>query len=321
MKASFMVAALAVVGLMGLGAVAQAQELEEVTVAIGQGGKWDASLPQLGLDKGIFEKHGLKLDILYTEGGGETQQIVISGSADIGVSVGTQGVIGAFAKGAPIRIIGSAANGDDAFYYVRADSSINSMSDLKGETLAYSRNGSSTHTFALGFVNLLGVDAEPVATGGPPGTLTSVMSGQVDVGWSAPPFALEQLNKGEIKKIGSSTDLPSVKDHTVRLIVTNLRTLEERPDVVTKFMEAYRETVEWAYSGDEALEAYAKLANLDIDVARTVRDDFDDRDYINPDVMLGVGDLMKEAVEFKYIDEPLTKEQLDQLIMIKGWKM
>ena len=321
MKASFMVAALAVVGLMGLGAVAQAQELEEVTVAIGQGGKWDASLPQLGLDKGIFEKHGLKLDILYTEGGGETQQIVISGSADIGVSVGTQGVIGAFAKGAPIRIIGSAANGDDAFYYVRADSSINSMSDLKGETLAYSRNGSSTHTFALGFVNLLGVDAEPVATGGPPGTLTSVMSGQVDVGWSAPPFALEQLNKGEIKKIGSSTDLPSVKDHTVRLIVTNLRTLEERPDVVTKFMEAYRETVEWAYSCDEALEAYAKLANLDIDVARTVRDDFDDRDYINPDVMLGVGDLMKEAVEFKYIDEPLTKEQLDQLIMIKGWKM
>ena len=50
-----------------------AEDLKKVTVAIGQGGKWDSSLPQLGLDKGIYKKHGLELDILYTQGGGETQ--------------------------------------------------------------------------------------------------------------------------------------------------------------------------------------------------------------------------------------------------------
>ena len=305
--------------LGGIGA-AGAQDLEKVTVAIGQGGKWDASIPQLGLDQGIFKKHGLDLDILYTQGGGETQQIVISGSADIGIAVGTQGAMGAYGKGAPIRIIGSAANGDDAFYYVKADSPINSMKDLDGETLAYSRNGSSTHSFALGFVNLLDVKAEPVATGGPPSTLTSVMSDQVDVGWSAPPFGLKQLNEGQIKIIATSADLPSVKDHTVRLIITNLKTLDERPEVVEKFMQGYRDTVEWAYSGDEALEAYAKLADVDLAVARRVRDEFDTREYIDPDVMLGVGDLMKEAVEFKYLDKPLTDEQRNELILIKGWK-
>ncbi len=55
-------------------------------------------------------------------------------------------------------------------------------------------------------------------------------------------------------------------------------------------------------------------------MARRVRDEFDTREYIDPDVMLGVGDLMKEAVEFKYLDKPLTDEQLNELILIKGWK-
>jgi len=49
--------------------------------------------------------------VFYTSGGGETQQAVISGSADIGVSPGTLGVLGAFAKGAPIRIISGSATG------------------------------------------------------------------------------------------------------------------------------------------------------------------------------------------------------------------
>ena len=37
-----------------------------------------------------------------------------------------------------------------------------------------------------------------VATGGAPGTLTQVMSGQIDVGWSVPPFVLQQLADGKL---------------------------------------------------------------------------------------------------------------------------
>lgn len=313
--------ALATALLLASGMSAWTQNLEKVAVAIGQGGKFDASITELGVNKGLFKERGLDVDILYTQGGGETQQIIISGSADIGVAVGTQGVLGAYSKGAPIRIIGSAANGDDAYYYVKADSPLKSMKDAKGHTLAYSRNGSSTHSFALGFKNLLNANVELVATGGPPATLTAVMSGQVDIGWSAPPFGLPQLQKKQIRIIATSRDLPSVKDHTVRLIVTNLQTLKERPQVVEKFMDAYRATIDWLYSGDEGLEAYAKLAKIPVETARMVRDEFDTRDYVDPDKMLGVGDLMKEAIEFKYIDRPLTKEQLDELIMVDGWTM
>ena len=51
-----------------------------------------------------------------------------------------------------------------------------------------------------------------------------------------------------------------------------------------------------------------------------VREEFDTREYINPDVLLGIDDLMKEAVEFKYIDAPLTDEQINELVLIEGWE-
>jgi len=59
-------------------------------------------------------------------------QATIAGSTDIGVSVGTLGVLGAYAKGAPIRIIGSESVGEDAYWYVRPDSAVKSMKDMGG---------------------------------------------------------------------------------------------------------------------------------------------------------------------------------------------
>ena len=73
--------------------------------AIGAPNNWDTCIPDVGARAGIFKKHGLNLDIVYTNGGGETLQAVISGSVDIGMGAGTSSVLGAFAKGAPIRIL------------------------------------------------------------------------------------------------------------------------------------------------------------------------------------------------------------------------
>ena len=48
-------------------------------LAVGQRGLWDTSISDVGQRAGIFKKHGLTLEILYTQGAGETQQAVISG--------------------------------------------------------------------------------------------------------------------------------------------------------------------------------------------------------------------------------------------------
>src|SRR5262245_4577516 len=110
---------LAVAGLLVGMHAASAQDT--LKLAIGQRGNWDTSVSELGQRAGIFKKHGLVLELLYTQGGGETQQAVISGSVDIGVAAGIMGALSAFSKGAPVRIIGAQTTGGaDMFWYVPA---------------------------------------------------------------------------------------------------------------------------------------------------------------------------------------------------------
>ena len=101
---------------------------DTLRLAVGQRGLWDTAISDVGQRAGIFKKHGLKLELLYTQGAGETQQAVISGSVEIGVGVGIMGVLSAYSKGAPVRIIGAEITGaGDLFWYVKADSLIKTI--------------------------------------------------------------------------------------------------------------------------------------------------------------------------------------------------
>src|SRR6266705_5862194 len=62
---------------------------DTLKLAIGQRGNWENAAPELGQKAGFFKKRGLSLELLYTQGAGETLQAVISSSVDIGVGVGT----------------------------------------------------------------------------------------------------------------------------------------------------------------------------------------------------------------------------------------
>jgi NitT/TauT family transport system substrate-binding protein len=308
--------------LMTLGVVVatllgtHAEAADTFKIAAGQRGKWDGAVAALGAAAGIFKKHGVELDILWTSGGGETMQAVISGSVDIGMNAGIQGVFGAFAKGAPLRVISAQATGDDAYWYVRADSAVKSMADMAGRTMGYSTNGSSTHASVLALIDNAKVAAKPVATGGPAPTFTQVMSKQVDAGWSAPPFGIEALNKGEIRVIARSNDLPSIKNHTIRVNVANAQSLASRAEAYRRFMAAYRETFQWMYAGDDALKVYADFAGVSVDIARRIRAEFDPKEMVDPDRIEGLGDLIQEAIRFKYIAAPLSEAQLKELIQI-----
>ena len=131
---------------------------DALKLAIGQRGAWETSISELGQEAGIFKKHRLTLELLYTQGAGETQQAVIAGGADIGISAGTFGALAAFSKGAPIRVIGATmTGGSDLFWYVLANSPIKSMKDAAQKTVAYSTTGSSTHQTVLAFGKHFGV--------------------------------------------------------------------------------------------------------------------------------------------------------------------
>ena len=69
-------------------------------MAVPQRGSWDAGLPKLGKRGNIFRKHGLDLEILYTQAGPESIQALIAGSVDIATASGVQAAFGTFGKGA-----------------------------------------------------------------------------------------------------------------------------------------------------------------------------------------------------------------------------
>jgi NitT/TauT family transport system substrate-binding protein len=291
---------------------------DTLKVAAGQRGNWDTTIAEVGQRAGIFKKHGISLEILWTQGGGETQQAVISGSVDIGVAPGIMGVLSAFSKGAPVRIIGAETTGaSDLYWYVPSNSPIKSLKDTEGKTIAYSTNGSSTHGIVTAFMKQYELKAKPTATGGPAPTLTQVMSGQIDIGWSAPPFGLQQLDEGKIRIIASGNDAAVFKGQTVRLLITNVQTLQNRKAVVDRFMKAYRETIDWLYSDDPAaLKTYADFVGISVAMAKRTRDDFFPRAAVDPDKIVGLDVIVQDAVALKFTATPLTKEQLGQLIQI-----
>lgn len=315
MKANTIACAIAALTLLGAGETASAEDT--LKLAVGQRGNWDTSVSEIGQRAGIFKKHGLVLELVYTQGAGETQQAVISGSVDLGVAAGVMGVLSAYSKGAPVRVIGAETTGaGDLFWYVKADSPIKTLKDTDGKTLAYSTNGSSTHGIVTAFMKQYDLKAKPTATGGPPGTLTTVMSGGVDVGWSAPPFGLDQLDQGQIRIIASGNDAAVFKGQTVRLLIANAQALQQRKAVIDRYMSAYRETVAYMYTDPVALKVYAEWLGITEAKARRTRDDFFPRESIEPDRITGLETIVKDAVDLKFTTTELTKEQLAELIQI-----
>ncbi len=302
---------------IALAAVDAAPAQETLKVAMGQRGNWDTSIPELGQRGGIFKKHGLDLDMLYTQGGGETQQAVISGSVDVGGSAGVMGVLSAYAKGAPVRIIGAEMTGAaDLFWYARGDSPIKSLTDANDKSIAYSTNGASTHAIVLAFIKQYGLKAKPVATGNPSSTLTQVMSGQVDIGWAAPPFGLDQLDKGELRIVASGNDATVFKNQTVRVYITNMPALQARKSAVERFMKGVREAIDWSYTDPAALKIYADWLGISLEKAKRSRDGFFPKAGLDPDRIVGLDVIVKDAVDFKYTAAQLNKQQLGELIQI-----
>lgn len=308
------IVALAAPLLMALPAGAQ----DTLKVAIGQINNWENQAPTLGQDAGIFKKHNLTLENVGTAGAGETVQAVISGSADIGAGVGVAGVMRAFSRGAPVRVLSPAFTGTgDLFWYVKADSPLKSLKDTTDKnTIAYSTSGSSSNNIVVAFVEELGAKAKPTATGGPPGTLTAVMSGQIDIGWAAPPFGLKEVKDGKIRILARGSDVPSLHGQTVRVLIVNADSLKTKRDAIMRFMQGYREAVEWLYAGDEAAKMYAKKLNADEALIKDSIAQFHPKASMQTDTMADLDGAMRDAVKLKFLDKPLTKEQLAEFLQI-----
>ena len=299
--------------LFGLAVAASASTAgaETLKVAVAQRGFWNSTFVDIAEQQGFFKEAGLTIEVFYTEGGASTLTPLIAGSVDVAMSNGILGVIAAYSKGAPVRVISAEATGAaEAFWYARTESGIKSLKDTNGKTVAFSSPGSSTNLVLLQLIKAAGASPKTVPTGGAPATYTQVMTGQIDVGWSVPPFALKDLQEKKITIIARGSDVAEVQAQTIRVNVANANALKEKRDAFVRYVKALGRAIDWAYSSPDVLSNYATIAKVPVEQAKITRDDFFPKESLQLAEVKSLDVTLQQALDFKYITKPMTKQDV-----------
>src|SRR5262249_11073512 len=122
----------------------------------------------------------------------------------------------------------------------------------------------------------------------PASTLTQVMSGQIDVGWTSPPFAVDLLREGKIRQIMRASDVPELRNQTARFMTANALAIESRRAVFVRYLQAYREVVDWMYADKAAVNAFADWAHIPETIARLAPEDYYPKNNVLPDRIEGL---------------------------------
>jgi NitT/TauT family transport system substrate-binding protein len=296
---------------------AHAQTTEKVKVATTFLGLWDTSQPTFCKDRGEFSKAGLDVEITSTRGGSENVQAVTAGGMDIGYSPGTNSVLAAYAQGAKIKIISSEFLGqNDTYFYVRADSPLKTIDDIKGKSVAYPRPGGSSEGVLLGLKAERQIDFKAVATGAMDATFTMVMTKQIDVGYSVLPNQLDAVAKGDIRVLFSGDDVKSQRAISGRTIIASADFVKNRRAALEKFMRVLDGCIDWAYANEaESSKMYAALNKVDAQTAAKALA-FYKRSALAFGPMIGWDDVVKQSLDAKFISTPPTPDQVKDLVDI-----
>jgi NitT/TauT family transport system substrate-binding protein len=295
---------------------------ESLKITVGQKGLWNSDFYEFAQDQGFFKEAGLDVEILYTDGGAATLQPAISGDIDIACTNGFLGVIAAYVKGAPIRVISAEAKGaGEIFWYVKSDSPIKTIKDATNKSIGFSTPGSSSNLVLLALLAQEKVKANPLPTGNGQATLTQAMTGQVDIGWAAAPLALTEVDAGKLRIIAHGSDVASMRNETVRVNVANLNSLTTKRDAIIRFVKADQKAIEWAYKDPRAIDYFAEHINISRALAERTVKEFYPQDNYRLDQISGVQNVLSEAYDTKRIDAAMTPDQIKglfDLVLVKG---
>jgi len=192
--------------------------------------------PLIYADKqGIFRKFGLDISPIFIDGGSMLTQAVVGGSVDIAQN-GYTPALSAAVQGADIVIIGGISN--KLPFQLVAKASIKGAADLKGQSIAISRYGSSTDTaadFALKHLGLTRNDVMVRQLGSPATRNAALISGQVAGTMEQYPDT-GQLEQQGYHVLVDVTDLAG--DYPNTSYATSRTFLKNHPDEVKRFFMA-----------------------------------------------------------------------------------
>jgi NitT/TauT family transport system substrate-binding protein len=212
-------------------------------------------------EKGIFAKHGLKVDLTYFVDYTTSLDALVAGKVDINAQT-LNDTIFAVSSGSDQRVVvvGDNSTGNDA---VICDKSITSVEGMKGKTVA-AEAGVVDHFLLLQGLAAKGmsekdIDFKGVKTDAAAGSFSG---GQFDCVAVFAPFTVEALKRPGSHVVFSSAEFPGViPDH----YVATADAVKDKASAVQKFVDAWYETLDWIKANpDEATKIMAAKAELSV---------------------------------------------------------
>jgi len=224
---------------------------------------WPGWFPwQVAQEKGIFTKHGLKVDLTYFESYTDSLNALASGKLDAN-SQTLNDTVSSVAGGAKQTIVLTNDNstGNDQ---IIGGPGINSVADLKGKKVG-AEQGTVDHYLLLLALRKAGlsagdIDFQPLETGA---AAAAFASGRLDAVGAFAPFTTQALSRPGSKALATSADFPgAIPDH----LVFSRDFVGSHPDDVQHLIDAWFDTLDFLKSNaTEATAIMAKKGGVSVD--------------------------------------------------------
>ena len=247
---------------------------EQIDIKVGVFPITDYAPLYLGVRDGIFEEHGINVQIEELFSGTALMSGITSGQFDLANNSVTGGVTGIL-NGLPIKIVNVTTNQPaegNLEVLVKPDSGITTWADLEGKTVATINLEGMFHLGILNAVTLDGgdpasVEAIPMAATdeGP-----ALEAGRVDAIMIQDPFLTQLKSEYDFDSLGSPYvvlpyELPA------GAFYSSTETIENKPDDLRRWREAYAAATEYAIANpDKVREIIPEFTDITPEAAATV---------------------------------------------------
>jgi NitT/TauT family transport system substrate-binding protein len=231
------------------------------------------TLLEVGMQAGIFQKHGLTIESSAFGGGPRLTQAMAADAIDIGLDGGTDMAL--IVKGAPMMTIAPLSGAPlEMVISVKANSPIKAVADLKGKKIAVTGAATLTGWITRELVRSLGWtdgDVTYVTSSNVGASRALLQTGEIDALTTDLATTLESERLGKERVLYSYGDL--VKDFHMQIILATDKIIASKPETVRAFMAAWLETVAYAKAHkEETLAITQKVLGFHPDVLNKVYD-------------------------------------------------
>ena len=224
----------------------------------------DAELPAtVGIELGIFEKHGLDVKITDFAGGSRMVQAMTAGSIGIGIGAGSEMAL--IAKGAPMLAVCETASTLPYFSVgLPYDSPLRSLDQLKGKKVGITAAGSLTAWLARELARHEGwppdaIDA--VAIGGKPEAVAAALRAHLIDANIGSTMELDELESHQLARVLASVS-SFIGRTAAGVIFASTDMMKQHPDTIRGYIAGYLETTRYMGAHkDETVQIESRITH------------------------------------------------------------